>query len=193
MLRSQGMKRWTMKRFLCFSIGTASTIYAMILILMSILMVTHMSHYNETLFIIMSVFNCICSVLIFISIAHKNAFTAYIAYNIVVMNYIVEVIECLICIYHTCTSHSVQWYYDNFDWHRKIVYNYNMYYGILEMITHIFMFSVSFFIIQLVWSFYRILQVGGNIFSFQRAEDVEKSLHSTHYFSYGTVSHMHPY
>ncbi|EUD69322.1 hypothetical protein C922_00185 [Plasmodium inui San Antonio 1] len=193
MFRSQGIKRWTMKRFLCFPIGTASIIYAILLILMSILMLTHTSHYNEALFIVMSILNCICAVLIFISVANKNAFTAYIAYNVVVINYMVEAIECLICLYNTCTSHSVQWYYDNFDWHRKIILNYLIYYGILEMSVHIFMFIIAFFVIQLVWSFYRILQVGGNIFSFQRAEDIEKSLHGTHYYSYGTIPHMQHY
>lgn len=160
---------------------------------MSILILTHMSHYNETLFIVISILNCICAILIFISIAHKNAFTAYIAYNIVVINYIVEAIECLICVYNICTSHSVQWYYDNFDWHRKIIYNYNMYYGILEMIVHVFMFTIAYFVIQLVWSFYRILQVGGNIFSFQRAEDIEKILHGTNYYSYGTMTNIQSY
>ncbi|EUD71468.1 hypothetical protein YYG_03525 [Plasmodium vinckei petteri] len=109
------------------------------------------------------------------------------------MNYMIEAIEFLICFYHTSTSHSVQWYYDNFDWHRKILYNYNMYYGILEMIIHIFLFLISFFIIKLVWSFYRILQIGGNIFSFQKAEDIERILHGTHYYSYGTVAHIHEY
>ncbi|ANQ10020.1 Uncharacterized protein PCOAH_00045160 [Plasmodium coatneyi] len=193
MFRSQGIKRWTMKRFLCFSIGTATIIYALLLILMSILMLTHTSHYNEALFIVMAILNCICAVLIFISVAHKNAFTAYIAYNVVVINYVVEAIECLICLYNTCTSHSVQWYYDNFEWHRKIIFNYLIYYGILEMIVHIFMFIMSFFVIQLVWSFYRLLQVGGNIFSFQRAEDIEKSFHGTYHYTYGTIPPMHHY
>ncbi|CXI93844.1 conserved Plasmodium protein, unknown function [Plasmodium berghei] len=193
MLTSKDMKSWTMRRFLCFSIGTATIIYALLLIVLSILMITHMSHYNETLFIIISIFNCICSVLIFMSITHKNAFTAYIAYNIVIMNYMIEAVEFLICFYHTSTSHSVQWYYDNFDWHRKILYNYNMYYGILEMIIHIFLFLISFFVIKLVWSFYRILQIGGNIFSFQKAEDIERILHGTHYYSYGTIAHIHEY
>ncbi|ETW27585.1 hypothetical protein PFFCH_05035 [Plasmodium falciparum FCH/4] len=85
------MKRWTMKRFLCFSIGTASIIYAILLILVSIVMLTHMSHYNTTFFMIISTFNFICAMLIFFSVSHKNAFTAYIAYNIVVINYMYNV------------------------------------------------------------------------------------------------------
>ncbi|CRH01326.1 conserved Plasmodium protein, unknown function [Plasmodium relictum] len=193
MFNSQGMKRWTMKRFLCFSVGTATIIYAILLVLVSIIMLTHTSHYNVTLFIIMSTFNFICAILIFVSVSHKNAFTAYIAYNIVIINYMVEVIEFLICLYNTCTSHSVQWYYENFYWHRKIVYNYNMFYGILEMIIHLFMFLLSFFVIQLIWSFYRILQVGGNIFSFQTAEHIENVLHGTHYYAYGTIPNVNTY
>ncbi|CRG94795.1 conserved Plasmodium protein, unknown function [Plasmodium gallinaceum] len=193
MFNSQGMKRWTMKRFLCFSVGTATIIYATLLVLVSIVMLTHTSHYNVTLFIIISTFNFICAILIFVSVSHKNAFTAYIAYNIVIINYMVEVIEFFICLYNTCTSHSVQWYYENFYWHRKIVYNYNMFYGLLEMIIHLFMFLLSFFVIQLIWSFYRILQVGGNIFSFQTAEHIESVLHGTHYYTYGTIPNVHTY
>ncbi|SOV83589.1 conserved Plasmodium membrane protein, unknown function [Plasmodium sp. gorilla clade G3] len=187
------MKRWTMKRFLCFSIGTASIIYAILLILVSIIMLTHMSHYNTTFFMIISTFNFLCAMLIFFSISHKNAFTAYIAYNIVVINYMVEAIEFLICLYNTTTSHSVQWYYNNFYWQRSVVLNYNMYYGIMEMVIHFFMFLIAYFVIQLVWSFYRILQVGGNIFSFQRAEEIENILHGSNYYSYGTVANYKAY
>ncbi|VWU48998.1 conserved membrane protein, unknown function [Hepatocystis sp. ex Piliocolobus tephrosceles] len=189
MFRPQEIKRWNMRRFLCFSIGTANIIYAILLVLMSILMVTHMSNYNVTLFIVMAILNCLCSILIFLSVVHKNAFTAYIAYNIVVINYLVEAVECLICLYNTFTAHSVQWYFDNFNWHRKIMYNYNLYYGILEITLHIFMFLAAYFIIQLVWSFYRILQAGGNIFSFQRAQDIEKIIHGPHYYPYGTMQY----
>lgn len=150
-------------------------------------MLTHMSHYNVTLFLVIATFNFICSVLLFFSISHKNAFTAYIAYNIVIINYIIEIIEFFICIYNTCSAHSVQWYYNHFYWQRQLMFDYNTFYGIVEMIIHMFMFLMAYFVIQLVWSFYRILQVGGNIFAYQRAEDIESRMYGTHYYSYGAI------
>lgn len=183
-------KRKTYGQCCCCSLGTATTIWASLQIVLAVFQLIG-GYSSGPVFAAGAAVGLLTAFLQLAAAVQQNALAAYMAFYLQIMTLLLWIIQFFFIVaffVHSCTHKtgkesrvSLARYIIGYDFpkHRAeyahIAVSGFVFFMCL-LILYVGFFVASFFILRLLWSFYRVLQAGGTSFEYKTAEDIESAL-----------------